>query len=189
MNYYSQEELKQFNFKTLGEDVKISRKASIYNPEEMEFASHIRIDDFCILSGKVKIGNYVHIAAYTSLHGSFGIIFEDFSTISVHSVVFSSSDDYLGCGMTNPTIPDQFKNVDNAPVFIGRHTIIGAHSVVLPGVKLLEGSSFGAFSLIAKDSEEWSVNVGIPAQRIQARNRDVLEVEKEFKEYVKCQNR
>lgn len=45
---------------------------------------------------------------------------------------------------------------------IGRHVIIGSTSIVLQGVSLAEGSSFGSFSFINRNSEEWSTNVGIP---------------------------
>ena len=68
-SFYSDEELKQIGFKKYGTDVKISRKASIYRPEEIELGDHVRIDDFCFLLGKIKIGSYVHIAPYTNMVG------------------------------------------------------------------------------------------------------------------------
>ncbi|WRK53651.1 hypothetical protein SD457_00435 [Coprobacillaceae bacterium CR2/5/TPMF4] len=74
--------------------------------------------------------------------------------------------------MTNPTIPDEFKNLLSKPVYIGKHVIIGTTSVVLPGVKIAEGSSFGAFSFINHDSDEWSINCGIPYKKIKNRKND-----------------
>ena len=64
---------------------------------------------------------------------------------------------------------------------IGRHVIVGSTSVILPGVTLPEGSAFGSFSFINHDAEPWSLNTGIPFKRIRERNRDVLELEKQFR--------
>jgi len=74
-NFCNYDELKNFGFKAVGERVLVSRKASIYGAKNIELGSNIRIDDFCILSGKIKIGNYVHVGSYTSLcGGSKGIV-------------------------------------------------------------------------------------------------------------------
>lgn len=35
----------------------------------MTIGSNVRIDDFCILSGRLEFGSYVHIAAYSALYG------------------------------------------------------------------------------------------------------------------------
>jgi UDP-3-O-[3-hydroxymyristoyl] glucosamine N-acyltransferase len=61
MAYYTQEQLKQLGFKYVGKNVKISDKASIYNCDQIEIGDNSRVDDFCIISGKIKIGRNVHI--------------------------------------------------------------------------------------------------------------------------------
>ena len=73
--------------------------------------------------------------------------------------------------MTSPMVPEIYKNVTSKAVRIGRHVIIGASSVVLPGVELAEGSAFGSFSLIKDDTEPWSINVG------KDRKKDLLKLE------------
>lgn len=83
--------------------------------------------------------------------------------------------------MTNPLIPDKFKNVQSEEVVIERHVIIGSGCVVLPGIILREGSSFGAMTLINRSSEPWSIYAGIPFRKIRDRSKALLEVEKEFK--------
>lgn len=180
-SYYSEEELKKFGFCKIGKNVFISRKSSIYGCENISIGNNVRIDDFCILSGHIEIGNYIHIAAFTALYGGKdGIFIEDFANLSSRISVYSISDDYSGETMTNPMIPDKFKNVKSAPVYIGKHAIIGASCVVLPGVRIAEGSSFGSFSLINSDSEEWSINVGIPAHKMKERSRELLNMEQKF---------
>ena len=62
-SFYSPEELKALGLKEYGEDVRISRKCSIYGAGKISLGSHVRIDDFCLLSGKISLGSYVHIAA------------------------------------------------------------------------------------------------------------------------------
>lgn len=185
-SFYSFEELEKIGFAEFGTNVKISRKASIYGVADMKIGSNVRIDDFCILSGKIEVGNYVHIAAYTALYGGEkGIFIEDFANLSSRVSVYSVSDDYSGETMTNPMVPDIYKNVESKPVYIGKHVIIGSTSVILPGVILREGSAFGSFSFINHDSEEWSINTGIPAKKMKDRKRDILELEQKMMEVVK----
>ena len=183
-SFYTVEELGQMGFKHLGtRNVLISRKASIYGIENVSIGNNARIDDFCILSGKISIGNYVHIAAYTALYGGKdGIVIDDFANLSSRVSVYSVSDDYSGETMTNPMVPEQYKAVVSAPVYIGKHVIIGATSVVLPGVIIQEGRAFGCFSLIKNDSEEWSMNIGIPTRKIKERSKELLDYESRLKE-------
>ena len=179
--FYSISELKTIGFKSFGEDVKISKKASIYNAELMTIGSHVRVDDFCILSGKIKLGSYIHISAFVAMFaGDVGIEMCDFSGISSRCTVYAVSDDYSGMSMTNPTVPDKYRNLHKGKVIIKRHVIIGANSLVLPGVMLDEGSSFGAMTLISKNSEPWSINIGVPFKKIKDRHKNILELEKEF---------
>jgi len=49
MGFLSQEQLEEMKFKSLGVNVKISDKASIYNSDQMEIGDHSRIDDFCVV--------------------------------------------------------------------------------------------------------------------------------------------
>lgn len=86
--------------------------------------------------------------------------------------------------MTNPMISEQYKNVENNPVKIEKHVIVGATSVILPGAVLREGSAFGSFSFIIQDSEPWSINAGIPARKIKNRKRNLLELERKMMEAV-----
>lgn len=182
-SFLTEQELEEVGFKHVGKNVRISRNASIYGATNMSIGDNVRVDDFCILSGHIEIGSYVHIAAYTALYGGDeGIFISDFANLSSRICVYSVSDDYSGETMTNPMIPDEYKNVDSKPVYIGKHAIIGSTSVVLPGVHIAEGSSFGSFSFINRNSEEWSINAGIPFQKIKDRKKDLLLLEKKFLE-------
>ena len=76
MAFLSVDQLEQMGFKSLGKDVLISDKASIYNPEQMMVGDYSRIDDFCVVSGRVAIGRNVHIAVFCNVAGgSEGVVF------------------------------------------------------------------------------------------------------------------
>lgn len=180
-SFLSYNELCKMGIKKIGNNVLISRKASIYSPERIIIGNHVRIDDFCILSGTIQISNYVHIAAYTALYGGdAGIIVNDYSNISSRVSIYALSDDYSGRTMTNPLIPDEYKNVVHARVDIQKNVIIGTGSTVLPGVTLSEGTAVGAMSLINQSTEGWQIYAGIPARKIKERSKSLLELEKRF---------
>ncbi len=180
-SFLSREELMEIGFKSIGENVLLSRKASIYGPENIEIGNNVRIDDFCILTGKIKLGSYIHIAAYSALFGGEeGIIMEDFSGLSSRVSVYAISDDYSGESLTNPMIPTEYKNLNIGKVVLRKHVIVGSDSIILPGVEIKEGTAVGALSLVTKSLDEWSIYVGIPAKKINNRSKRILELEKEF---------
>jgi len=181
MAWLTNEQLEAMGFACVGRNVMLSDKASYYNCKNIRIGNNVRVDDFCVFSagiGGIDIENYVHIAVYASLMGAGNISLADFSNVSSRVAIYSSNDDYSGATMTNPTIPSEFTNVQHADVKIGKHVIIGAGSVILPGVTLEEGVAVGALSLIRKDCQSFGIYMGIPAKRIGERKRDLLELEK-----------
>ncbi|MDU1912164.1 acyltransferase [Fusobacterium sp.] len=180
MSFYTKEKLKEIGFKSIGENVLISDKCSIYSPEKISIGNNVRIDDFCILSGNIKIGNYVHIAAYGAYYGAGEIEIHDFSGTSSRVTIYSQNESYNGETMTNPTIPEKYKKISYGKVIIKKHSIIGANSIILPGVIIGEGTAVGAMSLIKNSTEKWSIYTGIPAQKLKDRKKDLLELEKQF---------
>lgn len=169
-------------FLRLGEDVRISRKASFFQPAKISLGDHVRIDDFCILSGEITLGSCIHISAYTALYGRYGIEVGNFATISGRVMIYSQNDDYSGAFMTNPMVPEEFTHITGGKVTIEKHVIIAAGSVLLPGITLGEGSCLGAMSLLKQDTQVWSVYAGIPAKMKGPRERRILELERQFYE-------
>jgi len=182
-SFYSPDELTALGLKSYGENVLISRKASLYSPEKMEFGNHVRIDDFCILSGAIKLASYIHIASHTILiAGNHRIEMEDFSGISSHCSIYAESDDYSGNAMSNAMCPAQCRAPYGNPVLIKRYVIVGAGTTVLPGVCIEEGGAIGAMSLVTKNTPPWSISAGVPCKVIQARTQKILDLEKAFRE-------
>lgn len=183
MSILTREQIRKLGFAHVGENCRLSDKASFYNCQHIHIGNNVRIDDFCVLSagmGGIEIGNYIHIAVYSSLIGAGKIVLDDFSNISSRVSIYSSNDDYSGASMTNPMVPVAFTNVTHADVNIERHVIIGSGSVVLPGVTLGEGVAVGALSLVTKKCESFGIYSGVPAKRIKERKQDFLELEKKF---------
>jgi galactoside O-acetyltransferase len=102
----------------------------------------------------------------------------DFAGLSARVSLFSRSDDYTGAHLTNPTVPAAYTAPEpKAPIRLGRHVIVGAGSVILPGVEIGEGAAIGALSLVAKPLKAWTIYAGSPAKVVRARRRDILDAE------------
>jgi len=176
--YYGPDELADLGLASCGHDVLISRKSSIHHAARVRVGNHVRIDDFVVLTGgpdeDVRIGDHVHIGAHAALYGGGGIALEDYVTVSGRSSVYSVTDDYGGDVMTNPTVPERFTRVIRARVRLGRHVVLGAGSVVLPGVAIGEGCAIGAMTLVTRSLEPWGIYVGVPARLLRPRSRALL---------------
>lgn len=182
-SFYSEEELKELGLKSYGKNVLISRNAKIYGADKISIGNNVRIDDFCILSGNIVLGSYIHISAYCALYGGVsGIVMEDFSGVSARCVVYGDSDDFSGAALTNSMVPDEFRNVTGGTVKICRYTQVGTGTTILPDITIGEGCSVGAMSLVNKSLDEWGIYAGIPCKRIKDRKKDLLELEKKLSE-------
>lgn len=159
-------------------NIRIHSTAVIVNFDNIQFGESIRIDPYVVLSCRdLILGSYIHIGAACGLFGTAQIRIGDFSGISAHGLVYSSTDDYSGEHLTNPTVPSEFTHIDHADVVIGRHCIIGAHSTILPGATLGEGAAVGSAALVQGELPPWTISVGVPARPIKARARECLNKE------------
>ncbi len=181
--YYESAELRTFGFKNVGDNVMIAKNSSIIGLSNISLGSNIRIDGNVVIaaySGSLALGNYIHIGGGCYLGCAGGITLSDFSGLSQGICVYSGTDDYSGKSLTNPTVPRKYSNVKIAPVFLGKHVIVGSGSVILPGVTIGDGSSVGALSLVTKSLDEWGVYFGTPAKRLKARSKNVLRLAEEL---------
>jgi len=180
-SFLSRTELLSFGFKKLGKNILISRKTSIYNAAELEIGDNVRIDDFCILSGKIKFHNYIHISAFCGLYaGSSGIEINNFSGISPNSMLFSESDDFSGDHLIGPMVPNKYRNIISGKITLEKYVQIGASSTILPAVTLKEGSVIGSMSLVRNSTNPWSIYCGSPLYKLRDREKNILKLEKKF---------
>lgn len=181
--YYTEHDLADFGFKSLGRNIMISSDARIYGASNISIGNNVRIDDFTILAavrGSIDIGNYVFIGRNSHLGGALGIELHDFSSMAANTVIYSASDDYSGEALTAQVVPHKYTRYRGGKVVFGRHVIVGSSSTIVGPAILGEGVSVGAMSLVTKDLDPWGVYVGIPAKRIRDRKKELLEMEKQL---------
>lgn len=180
-SYYAEDELKDIGLKECGKNVFLSKKASLYGIQDIVIGDNVRIDDYCIISGNVTIGSFVHIGAYTALYGGiYGIKLDNFVTLSSRVAVYSETDDYYGESLTNPLIQGEFRKTSGGKVVFEKHVLIGSGCTVLPDVTIGAGSAVGAMSLVRESLPEWGVYAGIPSRKINNRKKEILKLEKAY---------
>jgi galactoside O-acetyltransferase len=183
-SFYEREELLELGFKKVGVGSKLHKTCIVVGVENISIGDNVRIDGFTsiIASGKgfLNLGSHIHIASHCHLGAGAGINMDDFSGLAYGTQIHSMSDDYDGHFLTNSTIPVEYKNIESGVVYIGKHSIIGASSVILPGIRIKTGCSVGAMSLVNKCLDEWSIYVGCPVKKIRDRTVIPLELEEKF---------
>ena len=157
-----------------GNNVTISPFARIYC-DYLEIGDNVRIDDFCILTGNIKIGSNIHIGCFDFLCGGNGIELEDFVQLSSRVSLYSANDDYSGHSLVGPCISDEFKpGLQKGKILLKKHTLIGTNSVVMPGITTGEGCAIGAFSFVNNDIPEWEIWGGRPIKYLAKRSKNML---------------
>jgi acetyltransferase-like isoleucine patch superfamily enzyme len=139
--------------------VKAFEYTKIVGLENIEFGHDIIIDDFVLIHAekKTKLGNYVHIGSFSSLIGGEEISIGDFSCVSLGCRIFTGLADTQYWGFGNVTIPEKYRNIKRSPIRIDRFVIIGANSMILPGVIVGEGAVVKPYSIVTPDLKPWGV--------------------------------
>ena len=185
IGFYSENELREFGFRSVGSNTKIARNCLIAGVENISLGDNVRIDAFCTLiatgTGWIELGSFIHIASYVLLSGGDGIRIADFAGVSHGTKIYSRTDDFTGNYLTGPCVPARYTGITAGTVSLERHVIIGAMSVILPNVTIGEGSSVGALSLVPKNLGPWGMFVGSPARFIRSRSQRLLELETELR--------
>jgi len=180
---YAADELSEL-LGSCGTNVSIHRSVEMFFPKRIHVGSNVRIDCFCLLSAGLEgiyLGDHVHVAAGFYLFGGGGVIrMESFSGISARVSIYTSNDDYTEGYLTGPTVPMKYRKVREGPVTLSRHAIVGAGSVLMPGVRLGLASSVGALSFVSRDVPDFAIVVGKPARLIGHRPQRILEREAEL---------
>jgi acetyltransferase-like isoleucine patch superfamily enzyme len=178
--FLSRDALEALGFAKLGEDVLIHSTAVIVDCGKISLGSRVRIDPYVIISnrGGVEFGDNIHIGGHCVMAGHGAIRFEDFVNISHYVGIYTSNEDISGRTLSHPTVPGGAARI--ASIVFGRHSGVGAGSLVLPGARFGEGSILGAMSRTSRPLEPWTTYAGIPARRMRERRRDALAQEQEY---------
>ncbi|MCX8090180.1 MAG: hypothetical protein N3I86_04475 [Verrucomicrobiae bacterium] len=159
----------------LGRNAIVGRCVRVRRPERVRIGDYTIIDDFTYISGGFEIGRFGHVAPNVNLIGARGVIRAgDFVGIACGCCIYATSSDYLNASLDLPSVPPEFQfggTVED--VSLGDHVLLGAHTVILPGVVLPEGVATAAHTVLRKqDYEPWTLYGGWEAKPL-ARRRHV----------------
>lgn len=168
----------EYKFKRIGKNVSIGKNVYFRYPELVEIGDNVIIDEFCYFTTGLYIEDYVHIGPHCSSIGGkeCKLIMRTFSGFSAGVRVICASNDFLGGGLTNPTVPSEFRPTDKfSNVELKKHVIIGTSTVIYPGVIIGEGSAIGGLGLVTKSIGDWGVYIGQPVKKIKDRPKETIE--------------
>ncbi|MCA9037225.1 MAG: acyltransferase [Planctomycetaceae bacterium] len=179
--YYTESELKSAGFRSVGSNVRIAKNNTIVGLNNISVGNNVRIDGYCGIiangPGVLMIGSNVHIGGWCFLAAAEGITISDFAGLSQGVKIYSRSDDYTGDYLTNPTVPEILRGGKRGSVFLGKHVIVGAGTVILPDLVIPEGCAVGAQSLVTKNLKPWGIYFGSPVRRLRNRSTRLLQLE------------
>lgn len=163
-------------FAEIGTNVTIYPQVIFVNEKNIHLKSNIILSEFIWIHGGIKtyIGNFIHIASYSSIVGGGVCILEDFVGLSAGVRVITGSEMVKGEGLTNPTIPKELRAVSRSFVHLERHSFIASNVVIHPGITIGEGAVIGSNSVVTKDVEPWTINVGTPLKEIKKRDKNKI---------------
>lgn len=154
MENYSNKELKKLGFKKIGTNVQINKSVKFYNFKGL-IGSNCRIDNFSILIGNIFIGSNVHISAYNLISATLKnkIIIGNLSGLAPKCYLSTSGENYF-LETSNPTMKKKYrKNTNTGNILIGKKTVIGTGSIIIPGkknrnIKIGDNVSIGSKSFV-----------------------------------------
>ena len=108
---------------------------------------------------KIKIGNYSIISARVNCYSVDSITMGDHVVISEGAFLCTASHDINSATM----------ELVHKPITIESQVWIAAKAFIGPGVKIGEGAVVGAYAVVTKDVEPWTVVAGNPAKVVKKR--------------------
>jgi galactoside O-acetyltransferase len=157
----------------------------ILDAEKVTIGSNCVIDDFVMLQGGtgLTLGDHVHVASFASVTGGGSAVVGSFCGIASGARVLTGSDLFDGSGLTGPTVPLETRAVERSQVTMEDHAVIGANSVIHPGVRIGEGAIVGSGGIVLGDIEPWTINVGVPCRPVRTRPSErILELARKLEE-------
>lgn len=151
----------------LGDDCIVRSFSVIYG--DVKIGSHFRCGHHVLIREFTTIGDYVTVGTGTTIDGNVElgsyVKLESHVYIPTHTCIGSYVFVGPGAVLTNDRYPLRLRDeyVPCGPV-IEDHVTIGARAVVLPGIRIGQGSIVAAGAVVTRDVPEWSLVVGIPGR-------------------------
>jgi galactoside O-acetyltransferase len=151
------------DLKSIGKNVIIGKTVRIRQPELVEIGDNVIIDDFTYISGNISIGNYVHIASGCNFQSADKkIVIGNHCGFASGVKVFAVSSDFLHPDFDMPCYPPEIRRggIKN-DISFSDFCLIGANTVIQPGVILPEGVAISANALVSpRNFEPWFLYFG-----------------------------
>lgn len=136
----------------------------VLRPKLVRIAKTARVDAFVKIEGTVTIGEHCHIASFSHIGvGGGEVVFGDHSGCSSHVVICSGQPD-LTYAHISAADPEEHQHPIRKRTVIGKHVVIFAGAVILPGVEIGSYAVVGAGAVVTKDVRPYAIVMGVPAR-------------------------
>jgi len=156
------------DFKSIGNNVIFEKGALVFNPDHISIGDNVYVGHYTILKGyhlnEMNIGDDTWIGQGCFFHSAAGIVIGRAVGIGPNVQILTSY--HRDRGGSGPVILNELQM---EKVIIEDGCDIGIGSIILPGVRIGEGSIIGAGSVVTKDVEPFTVVAGNPARLLRAR--------------------
>lgn len=122
--------------------------------------------------GNIELGSHIWIGENFYAKGEGGIKIGSGTIISRNVEIWTSNHNYDSLDLM--TIPYD-KRFIYKPVYIEENVWIGSRVIILPGIKIGEGSVIGAGAVVSKDIPPYAVVGGNPAKVLKYRNIEIYD--------------
>lgn len=159
--------------KYVGDNVIIYEMAKLIKPEVIEIGEGTQIDDFAFVygGGGITFGRYNHVCSFVSIIGGGELITGDYVGMAAGCRILTGTHTHIHGGRMISRVPAEQQEIITGRTVFERDVFIGSNAIVYPNVTIGEGAIIGAGSLVNRDVEPWTVNVGYPIRRVGERPR------------------
>lgn len=175
--------------KRMGKWARIGKGCKFTVPGSIEIGNDVYVGEFCVLEGS-RNGKGIRIADNVKIrHGCVfnsgddensginigsGVHINDHCCFYGRGSIEIGNNVLIGPGVTITSVQHSFSDNDRnkliieqpekiRKVLIEEDVWIGAHVVILPGIKIGKGAVIGACAVVTKDIPQYSVAWGVPA--------------------------
>lgn len=135
----------------------------------IQAGENCRIDAFVTITGDLVMGDNCHIGTGVAVYAAAGFEMGEGCALSPGAKVFTVSED-VDSGLVSSHAQSALERAALAgAIKFGCFVVIGANSVVLPGVTVGDQVQVGALSLVNRDLPGQGIYVGAPARLLRAR--------------------
>jgi acetyltransferase-like isoleucine patch superfamily enzyme len=158
----------------VGRDVEIDPRAFIARGGPVTLGEQTVIRAGAMLlpsSGSISIGKRTSVNQYAIINGEGGVTIGNSVMVAAFVGMFAGNHNFADIAVP---ISEQGTN-SKGGIQIEDDVWIGAHAVILDGVRIGKGSVIGAGAIVTRDVPAYSVMMGVPARRVRSRRQSLSE--------------